>query len=313
MKKFEKEREAAYKMKKHKEKIKTAKSTIPRTSTISNKKLKKSFQKPNTRPQTFNPSTHMLNQSQKKPSTSAHHQQVPEKQKLSDIIMQYVYNKNTTTPEKINNMDIICKESSPSKLLKTADSQKNERYMNVQNEINLGVSVFEDKILSSGQSKRDVSSKVNSRPISTIKNSLIASRTKGKNKYCSKNVGNNMISEFTVDEKKDLDQIPLFLFLKQYNLQQYVKRLVSEGFGYDLRILAHLTETQKEDLLNRIKFIPGHKSRFQEALDKLIEIYPNKKKNKSESKKKSETKSFSEEIKKTIKKYETEIKKEKKS
>ena len=149
----------------------------------------------------------------------------------------------------------------------TAASNRNNRYLNSDIKNNLE-SLIIDKFFDLSNETKE-----NSFP-SKIKKSRVKNtrrQVKGQKDYPKR-----IISEFTVDEEQHPERIPLYKFLKAFGLQQYAKKLVSQGYGYNLKKLAYKNEILMEEVIESVKFMPGHRIRFVEAMDELKKRIPKK-------------------------------------
>lgn len=254
MNKIELKRDQVYKMKKHKQKIKSAKSTIGALRLKSSKaKAKKKRANGIATSQTRKPAT----QSEILRASRAGQDTEESVKKLSSLLFTYL----------TNNSRMFKKKNVPDRESKrrieeagTADTLKNDRYDGLDQRSPVPQeAILEEHIRRAPEPKK-----------------MLRSRRRGRTR---KPCEDKTISEFTLEEKNDVEQIPLYNFLKKYNLQQYAKQLVTEGFGYDLSILVRLNAEQRGELLGRVKFIPGHRFRFEDALQDLELSFPGIKKN----------------------------------
>mmetsp|Transcript_9405 Transcript_9405/g.8907 ORF Transcript_9405/g.8907 Transcript_9405/m.8907 type:complete len:154 (+) Transcript_9405:250-711(+) len=72
----------------------------------------------------------------------------------------------------------------------------------------------------------------------------------------------------------DIYHRPIFRLLKAFKLQQYAMRMAEMGFGEDIYKLALLSHRQKEELIEKMYLLPGHKSKLQEFFKVIEHLYP---------------------------------------
>lgn len=72
--------------------------------------------------------------------------------------------------------------------------------------------------------------------------------------------------------KKCEEESALLLLLKKYSLQAYHKPLAEKGFDQNLRLLVSMSDQELEELLDSIKFFPGHRSKFVGVLNLLKKL-----------------------------------------
>lgn len=75
--------------------------------------------------------------------------------------------------------------------------------------------------------------------------------------------------DLTIDEKNEMFKIPIYQALKLQGLQQYVRELITMGFGYDLAHLSTMPDAKLNELIEQLKFLPGHKQRFLKLISDL--------------------------------------------
>lgn len=72
--------------------------------------------------------------------------------------------------------------------------------------------------------------------------------------------------------KGSADFAPLKNLLKNFNLQQYFMKLTEEGFDDNYSRLAYMPQPEYNDLVDRLKLMPGHRKRFDELVDFLRQL-----------------------------------------
>lgn len=72
--------------------------------------------------------------------------------------------------------------------------------------------------------------------------------------------------------KKCEEDSALLTLLKKYNLQSYYKVLADKGFDQNLKNLVYLSDQETEQLLDSIKFFPGHRVKFESILALLRKL-----------------------------------------
>ena len=65
-----------------------------------------------------------------------------------------------------------------------------------------------------------------------------------------------------VSKRSSLTSLPIYQLLKVFKLQQYTLKLVEKGYGTDVYKLALLTKQGREDLVEQLKTMPGHKAKL---------------------------------------------------
>lgn len=248
MNKIERKREEVYRMKMHRRKIKCAKSSIK--SLIQNRVSKEKKRAKARASKLKKSKQETLHANKLKGLNSELEDSVKQ---FSEVLYSFLRNNSQVFKKK----DIACfaDGAEASRERSTVETLKNDRYVGID------LQKEKDKVI--------LEEIAQASKVKTVKRAKRQIRGGG---------GDKIISEFTVEERNDLEQIPLYTLLKKYNLQQYAKQLVSEGFGYDLSKLARLTAKDQEEVLSRIRFIPGHRSRFEDVLDDLQMSFPKRKK-----------------------------------
>lgn len=87
----------------------------------------------------------------------------------------------------------------------------------------------------------------------------------------SKKPSNTNKSKVLVPKKCEEDSALLTL-LKKYNMQSYYKVLADKGFDQNLKNLVYLSDQETEQLLDSIKFFPGHRIKFESILSLLKKL-----------------------------------------
>lgn len=74
-----------------------------------------------------------------------------------------------------------------------------------------------------------------------------------------------------------LTEIPIYQLLKAFKLQQYTLKMNDLGYGHDVYKLALLSAAQREDFVDQLKVVPGHKAKIAGFFSVIDEIYPRSK------------------------------------
>ena len=69
-----------------------------------------------------------------------------------------------------------------------------------------------------------------------------------------------------------VDQTLAFKLLKAFKLQQYGKKMQEFGFGIEIYKLAIMNDREKAKLIDDLKLLPGHQSRFEDMFKFLETI-----------------------------------------
>ena len=62
--------------------------------------------------------------------------------------------------------------------------------------------------------------------------------------------------------------------LRAFNLQQYTLKLAEKGYGHDVYKLALLTGPGRDDLVDQLRALPGHRAKLAGFFTVIDEIYP---------------------------------------
>lgn len=73
---------------------------------------------------------------------------------------------------------------------------------------------------------------------------------------------------------RDITELPIYQLLRAFNLQQYTRKLSDSGYADDVYKLALLNHAQRDDLLNQLKCMPGHRAKLLGVFQVIDEIYP---------------------------------------
>mmetsp|Transcript_13228 Transcript_13228/g.24778 ORF Transcript_13228/g.24778 Transcript_13228/m.24778 type:complete len:606 (-) Transcript_13228:2204-4021(-) len=73
-------------------------------------------------------------------------------------------------------------------------------------------------------------------------------------------------------QKGSVDFAPLKQLLKNFNLQQYFLKLTDEGFDDSYSRLAYMSQPDYNELLDRLKVMPGHRKRFDDLVEFLRQM-----------------------------------------
>ena len=71
-----------------------------------------------------------------------------------------------------------------------------------------------------------------------------------------------MFSDASAFDKKNLPSLPIYQLLRAFNLQQYTLKLAEKGYSSEVYKLALLTARQREELIDQLKVLPGHKAKL---------------------------------------------------
>lgn len=66
----------------------------------------------------------------------------------------------------------------------------------------------------------------------------------------------------------------MYQLLKAFKLQQYTLKMLDLGYGHDMYKLALLNYQQREDFIDQLKVMPGHKAKIAGFFSVIDEIYP---------------------------------------
>ena len=69
-------------------------------------------------------------------------------------------------------------------------------------------------------------------------------------------------SKYVEIDKKNLPSLPIYQLLRAFNLQQYTLKLAEKGYGSEVYKLALLTAQGRDDLVDQLKALPGHKAKL---------------------------------------------------
>lgn len=67
---------------------------------------------------------------------------------------------------------------------------------------------------------------------------------------------------------------PIFKLFKGFKLQQYAIKMTELGYGDDIYKLAMLSHRQREDIIDKLFVLPGHRSKFIEFFKVVDQLYP---------------------------------------
>ena len=71
-----------------------------------------------------------------------------------------------------------------------------------------------------------------------------------------------------------LTELPLYQLLKAFKLQQYTLKMHDLGYAQDVYKLALLTPAQRDDFVEQLKVMPGHRAKIAGFFSVIDEIYP---------------------------------------
>ena len=66
----------------------------------------------------------------------------------------------------------------------------------------------------------------------------------------------------------------IFKLLKSFKLQQYAYKLAELGYKSDIYKLAFLSHREREDLMQNIHMMPGHRDRMNELFSIIESLNP---------------------------------------
>jgi hypothetical protein len=69
-------------------------------------------------------------------------------------------------------------------------------------------------------------------------------------------------------------ELPIHHLLKAFKLQQYSLKMFDLGYGYDIYKLALLNQAQREDFIDQLKVMPGHRAKIAGFFSVIDELYP---------------------------------------
>lgn len=108
----------------------------------------------------------------------------------------------------------------------------------------------------------------------SLKNSGMRASTASTGKresYKISDIGSPVISNDVMSEENSyeisttpVDQTLVFKLLKAFKLQQYAKKMQEFGFGIEIYKLAIMNDREKLKLIDDLKLLPGHQSRFED-------------------------------------------------
>ena len=73
-------------------------------------------------------------------------------------------------------------------------------------------------------------------------------------------------------ETNEFTELPIYKLLRAFNLQQYTRKLSDSGYSEEVFKLAVLSQNQREDLIARLKPMPGHKSKLTAFFTVIDEV-----------------------------------------
>ena len=73
---------------------------------------------------------------------------------------------------------------------------------------------------------------------------------------------NQKRSAYIEIDKSNLPSLPIYQLLRAFNLQQYTLKLAEKGYGSDVYKLALLTSQGRDDLVDQLKALPGHRAKL---------------------------------------------------
>ena len=84
------------------------------------------------------------------------------------------------------------------------------------------------------------------------------------------------ISDFSNMRKETIQvtDIPIYHLLKAFKLQQYSLKMNDLGYGHDMYKLALLTQQQREDFVDQLKVMPGHRAKIAGFFSVIDELFP---------------------------------------
>jgi len=64
------------------------------------------------------------------------------------------------------------------------------------------------------------------------------------------------------DSPQDLNKMTIFKLLKGFKLQQYSNKMCQLGFKQDIYKLSFLSHRERDDLMELMNMLPGHRERM---------------------------------------------------
>lgn len=80
--------------------------------------------------------------------------------------------------------------------------------------------------------------------------------------------------EPAVGDREQLIDLPIYKLLKVFKLNQYAHKMNDMGYGQDVYKLALLSAKQREDFVEMLKVMPGHKAKIAGFFTVIDEMYP---------------------------------------
>lgn len=71
-----------------------------------------------------------------------------------------------------------------------------------------------------------------------------------------------------------VNTLPIFKLLQVFKLQQYAKRFVDLGYGYEVYKIALLHPREMHELLSKLNLMPGHRARFLSMFEIIEQTFP---------------------------------------
>ena len=76
------------------------------------------------------------------------------------------------------------------------------------------------------------------------------------------------------NEREQLRDLPIYKLLKAFKLNQYAHKMDDMGYGHDVYKLALLSAKQRDDFVEMLKVMPGHKAKIAGFFAVIDEMFP---------------------------------------
>ena len=88
----------------------------------------------------------------------------------------------------------------------------------------------------------------------------------------------NLDNQTTISRKDyktgDFTGLPIYQLLKAFKLQQYTRKMHDLGYGHEVYKLALLNNQQREEFVQSLKVMPGHKAKLAGFFSVIDGMYP---------------------------------------
>ena len=72
----------------------------------------------------------------------------------------------------------------------------------------------------------------------------------------------------------ELPKMAIFQLLRKFKLQQYANRMSQFGFARDIYKLAFLSHREREELIDNLNMLPGHKDKMNDLFRIVEQLNP---------------------------------------